>query len=104
MGFGGDSKGGVFRTEGRCTLKWGDFVPKNSKSACSKRGLKNQLPSLVDLFDRCFSHTPGEGLQLWFFSLIEFFWAVRTLSKLAMSGVIFQKKSFAGENPTLVVF
>jgi hypothetical protein len=28
--------------------------------------LKHQLPSVFDHFDRCFSHTTGEGLQIWF--------------------------------------
>ena len=56
-----------------CTLTWGVFVPKNFESPISKRGQENQLPSLVDLFDRCFSHTTGEGRQLWFFSLFGIF-------------------------------
>ena len=49
-----------------CTLTWGEFVPKKCKSPFSKRGPKNLLPSLCDHFDRCFFHTTGEGLQLWF--------------------------------------
>ena len=30
------------------TLKWDDFVPQNFKYPSSKRGMKNQLPSLGD--------------------------------------------------------
>ncbi len=57
-----------------------DFVPKNFNSATSKCGLENQLPSLVDLFDRCFFHTTGEGLQLWFLKSNRHFLTVRTLT------------------------
>ena len=46
---------------------------QNTKSATSKCGLKVLLPSIVDLFDRCFPHKTGEGLQLWFFCLIGYF-------------------------------
>ena len=53
---------------------------QNSKNASSKRDLKNTLPVLVDHFDRCFSHTTGEGLQLWFWSLIGIFLTVGTLT------------------------
>jgi hypothetical protein len=44
--------------------KMGRFVPINSESATSKRVLKTQPLSLIDHFDRCFPHTPGEGLVL----------------------------------------
>ena len=42
---------------------------QNTKSATSKCGLKPLLPSLVDLFDRCFSHKTGESTTLVFPSL-----------------------------------
>jgi hypothetical protein len=39
------------------------IVPQfREKTEC----LKQQLASLIDHFDRCFPHTTGEGLQLWF--------------------------------------
>ncbi len=56
-----------------CTLKWGDLFLKKFWCPLQKRGLKNQRPSLFDHFDRWFSHTTGEGLQLWFWSLLDIF-------------------------------
>ena len=61
------------------TISWGSFVLKYCKVTCSKRGPKNLLPSLCDHFDRCFTHTTGEGLHLWFLSLIVIFWRVEPL-------------------------
>jgi hypothetical protein len=47
-----------------CTLKRDDLFLKNFRRPVQKRGLENQLPSLVDHSDRCFPHTTREGLQL----------------------------------------
>ena len=69
------------------------FVPKNfhiykrSGNECPRKtvGLKHQLPSLADHFDLCFSRTTGEGLQLWFSSLLDIFGRWEPLH-FAMSG------------------
>ena len=47
------------------------YKRKSRKSPIFFGGLKHQLPNLTDLFDRCFSHTTGEGLQLRFWSLLD---------------------------------
>ncbi len=70
------------------------FVPQNfhiykrsgHKFPRKTGGLKHQLPSLVDHFEWYFSHTTGEGLQLWFWSLLDIIWRWEPLH-LAMSGV-----------------
>ncbi len=61
-----------------CTLKWSDLFLKLFWFPVQKWGLENQLPSLVDHFDRYFFHTTGEGLQLWFWSLSQLFLTVRS--------------------------
>ena len=83
-----------------CTLKWDDLFLKKIWCPLQKWGLKNQLASLVDHFDRCFSHTTGEGLQLWCWSLIELFGGWEPL-QFAMSRAYIQKSrsTIPGKHP-----
>ncbi len=75
------------------------FVPQNfhiykrsgHKFPRFSGGLKHQLPSLVDLFDQCFPHTTGEGLQLWLFSLIELFGGWENPNNLLCLAIFYKK-------------